>query len=262
MSGSVEEGHVKSFTLHWPALEGEHTYLIKLYNLIGGQKFEEDSRDNGINVTADSNAGGVEIVSVECPSEVSISGELWCSIVVNNSLSNEIDVTARIRMDGELIDLGRTLGNTNPTLNIGKDEFRIGVNIDSNLARYEFDYNSFLDFLDSDIITRENCGHGVSECQIFEWLPTPHDFTIEIYRDNNLLTLKGASVTLVYGNYYEKKFMEYYVVPLASGVTAGVATALVEGANAGIVAAKVGAVTSIIVKAYNLLKQHLWGVIR
>ncbi len=259
MGGSVAGNSEGSFTLHWLAQEGEHSYQVKLYNFISGQKFEEDSRGGGISVTADSNVEGVEIVSVECPSEVSIPGELWCSIVVNNSLSNEIDVTARIRMDGELIDLGRTLGNTNPTLNIGKDEFRIGVNIDSDLARYEFNYNSFLDFLDSDIITRENCGHGVSECQIFEWLPTPHDFTMEIYKNNKFLDSRGTVVTLIYGNYYEKKFMEYYVVPLASGVTAGVATALVEGANAGVAAAKVGAVTSIIVEVYNLLKQHLGG---
>ena len=32
------------------AQTGEHSYLIKLYNLIGGQKFEEDENSGGINV--------------------------------------------------------------------------------------------------------------------------------------------------------------------------------------------------------------------
>ena len=222
------------------------------------------SRSGSIEVNSRRNVseptGNVEIVSLECPSEIRIPGELWCSVFVNNSLGNEIDVVARIRMDGELIDLSRTLGNTNPTLNTGKDEFRIGINIDSELAQYEFNYNSFLDFLDSKITTRKNCGHGVTECQVFKWLPTPHDFTIEIYKGNQLLDSIETTVTLTYGNYYEKKSIEYYVVPPSSGATAGAATALAEiSTSAGISAAEVGAVTSVIVEVYNILKQHLWG---
>ncbi|NJE30846.1 hypothetical protein E3E38_07305 [Thermococcus sp. 18S1] len=180
-------------------------------------------------------------------------------MIVKNPLSNKIDVTARIRMDGELVDLSRTLGNTNPTLNMGKKEFRIGVNINNDLAQNEFNHNSFLNFLDSEIVTKENCGRRVSKCQSFKWLPTPHTFSIEIYKDNQLLDSTETTVTLTYGNYYEKKFIEYYVVPLASGATAGAATALAEvSISAGISAAEVGAVTSVIVEVYNILKQHLW----
>jgi hypothetical protein len=254
VGGNVSAGSTREFYLQWKVEAGEHFYQIKLYSSIGEQTFEKDSWNDSISVTT-----GIKIVSVECPGEVNIPGELWCSIVVNNSLSTKIDVIARIRLDGELIDLSRTFGNINPTLDIGKNKFCIGITIDSDLARYEFNYNSFLDFLDSDIITKENCGHRVSECQIFEWLPTPHYFTIEIHRDNNLLTSKGVSVTLAYGNYYENKFIEYYVIPLTSGVTAGTATALVEGISAGVAATKVGVVTGIIVEAYNLLKSVILG---
>ncbi len=202
----------------------------------------------------------VEIISIECPKEVSIPGELWCSVIVNNPLSTNIDVTVRIRMDGELIDSSRTLGNTNPTLDPGRKEFRIGVNINNDLAQNEFNYNSFLDFLDSEIVTKENCGHRVSECQTFNFLPTPHVFSIEIYKGNQLLDSAKVTVALIYGNYYEKKFMEYYVAPLAAGATSGAATALAEvSVSAGVSAAKVAAITGIIAEVYNILKQHLGG---
>ncbi|WP_156927403.1 hypothetical protein [Thermococcus nautili] len=249
-----------SVTLHWLAVAGEHSYTVKVYRLVNGQELWEDSRSGKINIISGSNTSHVEIISIECPEKVSIPGELWCSVIVNNPLSANIDVTARIRMDGELIDLSRTLGNTNPTLNPGRKEFRIGVNINNDLAQNEFNYGSFLDFLDSEIVTKENCGHRVSKCQVFKWLPTPHAFSIEIYNDNQLLDSTETTVTLTYGNYYEKKFMEYYVAPLASGATAGAATALAEvSVSAGISAAKVTAITSVIVEVYNILKQHLGG---
>ena len=34
----------RTFTLHWIAETGEHSYTVKLYSLLGGQKSEEDER--------------------------------------------------------------------------------------------------------------------------------------------------------------------------------------------------------------------------
>lgn len=253
--GDVGGNGSRMFTLQWVVpediLPGDYDYLIKVIH----EGLMMDETAGTITITTNKTQG-VEIVSLECPSELKIPGELWCKVVVRNSNSS-MDITARVRMDRELIDLSRTLGNTNPTLNEGENEFRIGININDDLAQNEFDYNSFLDFLDSRVITKENCGHGVSDCQIFEWLPTPHSFNIEIYKNNKLLNSKGTVVTLIYGNYYEKKFLEYYALPLASAITAGTATAFVEGANAGIVAAKVGALIEVINIVYDLFKKAL-----
>jgi len=72
-------------------VSGEHSYTVKVYR-VDGQELFEDSWSGGISIITDSNTSRVEVVSVECPREVSIPGELWCSVIVNNSLSNRIDV--------------------------------------------------------------------------------------------------------------------------------------------------------------------------
>lgn len=114
--------------------------------------------------------------------------------------------------------------------------------------------------MDSEIVIKENCGHRVSKCQVFNFLPTPHAFSIEIYKDNHLLDSAETTVILNYiiENYYENKFIKYYVVLLASGATAGAAAALAEvSVTAGVSAAKVAAITGIIVEIYNTIKEYL-----
>jgi len=234
-------------------LPGDYGYSIKVIH--DGQTMDETA--GTITITTNKTQG-VEIVSLECPSELKIPGELWCEVVVRNSNSS-MDITARIRMDGELIDLSRTLGNTNPTLNTGQNEFRIGIDINDDLAQNEFNYNSFLDFLDSRVITKENCGHGVSECQIFEWLPTSHNFNIEIYKNNKFLNSKGTTVTLIYGNYYEKKFIEYYIVYPTIGATVGAVGSVFVGGSTILYSAGGGALAEIIGMALEFIKDKLFG---
>ena len=41
---SCIQASLGSFTLHWLAQAGEHSYTVKLYSLLGGQKSEEDER--------------------------------------------------------------------------------------------------------------------------------------------------------------------------------------------------------------------------
>ncbi len=53
MSGSVSAGSTKSFTLHWLAQEGEHSYEVKLYRVEDGKESLEDSVSGSVKVAKD-----------------------------------------------------------------------------------------------------------------------------------------------------------------------------------------------------------------
>ncbi len=56
-----------NFILHWLAQKGEHSYTIKAYSIIGGQKFEEDEKSGNI------------IVQLNRNDEVCEYGDYWIS---------------------------------------------------------------------------------------------------------------------------------------------------------------------------------------
>ncbi|WP_297416852.1 hypothetical protein, partial [Thermococcus sp.] len=80
VGGSVRtEG---SFTLHWVAEAGEHSYVLKLYNLIGGQKSEEDERDGKVMVASPNQQFAVSLEAF--PEELEGGGTVWFTVHVEN----------------------------------------------------------------------------------------------------------------------------------------------------------------------------------
>ncbi|WP_461862993.1 hypothetical protein [Thermococcus sp.] len=140
VSGSVGAGSTKSFTLHWLAQTGEHSYLIKLYNLIGGQKFEEDENSGGINVVGASQQFAVSLDAF--PEELEGGGMVVFTVRVRNFENTALSLSGFVEdEDGAVIK------------RIGGLEGRIpangGKNITFSYTVYGVGNHTFKVFLDN-----------------------------------------------------------------------------------------------------------------
>ncbi|MDK2913237.1 MAG: hypothetical protein PWQ79_152 [Thermococcaceae archaeon] len=84
MRGSVPASSTKSFTLQWTAVQGEHSYGVRLYEVVGGQELEVDGWSGGVSVAANPSSGMK--MRLECPSRVGLGEGFACIVhVVNNN---------------------------------------------------------------------------------------------------------------------------------------------------------------------------------
>ncbi|MDI3476247.1 MAG: hypothetical protein PWQ95_1975, partial [Thermococcaceae archaeon] len=67
MNGNILAGSTKSFALRWIAVQGEHSYGVGLYEVVGGQELEVDSESGSISISEKNEIKGVEILNVDCP---------------------------------------------------------------------------------------------------------------------------------------------------------------------------------------------------
>ena len=72
----------KTFNLHWLAEAGQHSYTVKAYTLIGGQKFIEDTKGGSFNIGTDDGFSGV--LSVNVTSDVSMGARVRFVLDVKN----------------------------------------------------------------------------------------------------------------------------------------------------------------------------------
>ena len=77
-SGSVGAGSEGSFMLHWLAQAGEHSYTVKLYSLLGGQKSEEDERGGKVMVASSNQQFAVSLEAF--PTELEGGGTVYFTI--------------------------------------------------------------------------------------------------------------------------------------------------------------------------------------
>ena len=77
-SGSVGADSEGSFMLHWIAQVGEHSYTVKLYSLLGGQKSEEDERGGKVMVASSNQQFAVELEAF--PTELEGGGTVYFTI--------------------------------------------------------------------------------------------------------------------------------------------------------------------------------------
>jgi len=63
--GVINANSEKTFSLHWLAEAGQHSYTVKAYTLIGGQKFIRDEERGSVIVSSSQLLGGFDISSAE-----------------------------------------------------------------------------------------------------------------------------------------------------------------------------------------------------
>ncbi|WP_461862997.1 hypothetical protein [Thermococcus sp.] len=229
MSGSVEEGHVKSFTLHWLALEGEHSYLIKLYNLIGGQKFEEDEESGSVSV-ADS--GGRVMVSIEnftcTPREVGLyewGGDrdvVSCTVEVQSEKQN-VQIAPKVVIDGkETFWLDTRMLPDDKLIEMSFD-----VKFNDRLAQLMYGLEAdALSFVKTVEKTQEVCQRRTCYTQVItHYLPENHSISLRVYKAQNFLPTEeilaesiGITITVKNDNYIEKQYGKYIIVNVATPV--------------------------------------------
>ncbi|WP_456366126.1 COG1470 family protein [Thermococcus sp.] len=129
----------KSFTLRWLAQAGEHSYVLKLYNLIGGQKFEEDKNNTlEINVVGASQQFAVSLEAF--PRELDGGGTVWFTVHVKNFVNAAISLSGFVE-NGVVIK------------RIGGFEGRIPANSEKNITFsykvYSVGEHTFKLFLDN-----------------------------------------------------------------------------------------------------------------
>jgi len=99
--GSINSDSEKTFNLRWLATSGEHSYTVKVYTLVGGQKFIEEEKSGSMSVAKDlSTKISMEI---ECPSRVGLGDPFECLLQVENNNSETIGLWRNLKAywDGE-----------------------------------------------------------------------------------------------------------------------------------------------------------------
>ena len=82
VQGVINANSGKTFNLHWFAQEGDHSYTVKVYTLLGGQKFIEDERGGSLNVGTNGDFSGV--LSVNVTGDVSTGARMRFVLNVKN----------------------------------------------------------------------------------------------------------------------------------------------------------------------------------
>ncbi len=140
VSGSIAGNSEKSFTLHWLAQEGEHSYQVKLYNLIGEQEFNEDNSEGSVIVTSPTQQFAVSLNAF--PEELESGGTVYLTVHVKN-------------FENAALSLSGFVENGNGTVikKIGGFEGRIpangGKNITFTYMLYGVGNHTFKLFLDN-----------------------------------------------------------------------------------------------------------------
>ncbi|GAB6103170.1 hypothetical protein JCM16138_23930 [Thermococcus atlanticus] len=80
--GVINANSEETLNLHWIARQGEHSYTIKAYSLVGGEKFTEDAKGGKVNVGVNSDFSGV--LSVNVTGDVSMGARVRFAIDVRN----------------------------------------------------------------------------------------------------------------------------------------------------------------------------------
>ncbi|WP_297437446.1 CARDB domain-containing protein [Thermococcus sp.] len=88
--GVINANSEETFNLHWLALTGEHSYTVKAYSIVGGEKFMEDEKSGRVKVVKDLIAN--ISMEIECPSRVGLGGSFECLLQVENDNSETIGV--------------------------------------------------------------------------------------------------------------------------------------------------------------------------
>lgn len=91
VSDSIGGNSVKNFTLEWKsATQGEHSYEVRLYEVVGGQGLLIGEKSGKISVIKD--LIGKVNMKLECPSRIGLGEDFKCIIHIMNNNSKTIKV--------------------------------------------------------------------------------------------------------------------------------------------------------------------------
>ena len=129
-----------SMTFRWLAQAGEHSYVLKLYNLIGGQKFEEDKESGSVSVAYPDQQFAVSLEAL--PTELEGGGTVWFTVHVKNFENGVLSLVGFVE-DGEGAVIKRIDGLE------GRIPANGGKNITFSYTVYGMGNHTFKLFLDN-----------------------------------------------------------------------------------------------------------------
>ncbi len=143
VNGSIGANSEKSFTLHWLAQAGEHSYTVKLYSVSNGRKSEEDERGGKVMVAS---PGQQFAVSLEAfPRELDGGGRVWFTVKGWNYAHDALNVQFHVvnesgkvvyPKDGDWISKYLPEGASNYTLaSFDRDVYGVGNHTYTLVAR-------------------------------------------------------------------------------------------------------------------------------
>ncbi|GAB6101725.1 hypothetical protein JCM16138_09480 [Thermococcus atlanticus] len=80
--GVINANSEETLNLHWIARQGEHSYTIKAYSLVGGEKFTEDEKNGEVTVSSDFN--GLSAWLEVYPNSIEAGSDVVVSITIEN----------------------------------------------------------------------------------------------------------------------------------------------------------------------------------
>ncbi|MDK2913244.1 MAG: hypothetical protein PWQ79_159 [Thermococcaceae archaeon] len=90
VSGSVPASSTKSFTLQWTAVQGEHSYEVRLFEVLGGQELEVDGWSGEVSVASQYQQFAVSLEAF--PTELEGGGTVFFTVRIWNFDSSAISV--------------------------------------------------------------------------------------------------------------------------------------------------------------------------
>ena len=218
-----------TFTLYWPAVAGEHSYVVKLYRVDGQELFEDswsgDFRVLGGNDSGglSNSSGGVTIDSFECtPRGVGLyewsldQDRVLCTVVIQNT-GSEIRIAPRVVIDDiETFWLNIRTLPINSSINLQYE-----VKFSDGLARIMYGPSatalSFVRTVEESSGTVCQRGVCYNSTRIY-YLPKNHMISLRLYKAMNfvpttevLIQSEKEVITVKYDGYVEKEYTKYLV---------------------------------------------------
>ena len=230
--GSVRAGSKGSFTLHWLARAGEHSYAVKVYTLDENRNEELEDLDGGSlkvlgsgNTVGSNNLSeGITIENFGCtPREVGLyewrfdRDKVLCTVVVQNN-GSEVRIAPRVVVD----DIEAFWLNTRVLPGNSSLVIKYEVKFSDGLAQLIYGPAATAMSFVKTVEERGNttCRRGVCYTPILtRYLPEDHTIGLRIYKaidympTTEMLTQsEDITVTVKYDGYVGKKWAEYVIV--------------------------------------------------